>query len=81
MQNGYMAWSVTEGVCMSHGAEGLPTYGVRGVNTRGEVWEWADVDVCRDRVEQLVCRMQGAQPQACHLEDIVRDFIEEQAVE
>ena len=81
MRNEDMEWSVTEGVCMTHGAEGLPTYGVRGVKSHGEVWEWTDVDVCRSRVELLVCRLQQAQPQVCHLEDIVRDFIEQQAVE
>ena len=81
MQCGDMEWSVIEGVCTTHGAEGLPTYGLRGVKGGGEVWEWTDVDVCCDRVEQLVCRMQQAQPSPCHWEDIVRDFVEEQAVE
>ena len=72
-------WRVTEGIIQTDGAEGYPTYGVAVTLPDGGVWAWSDVDVDRAAVEALVRRLQTAQPEACHFEDMVLDFIEEMA--
>lgn len=71
-------WERIRGICMTVGAQEEPTYGVR--LTAGDiVWEWADVDVDPAVVDELLSRLRENQPEICHLEDIVRDFIEETA--
>ncbi|MBR2319799.1 MAG: hypothetical protein IKA50_03315 [Clostridia bacterium] len=72
-------WSVIEGKCESEGAIAFPTYGVQVTMEDGGVWSWADVDVDRRVVELLVGRLQAIQPERCHFEDLVLDFIEEMA--
>ena len=72
-------WSVVEGECETQGAEGVPTYGVQVTLSDGGGWSWADVDVDASVVAELVRRLQAAQPDRCHFEDLVRDFIEEKA--
>ena len=71
-------WSIIEGVCTTHGAEGVCTYGVRAV--RGDtVWQWPDVDVDRAVAEALTCRLNTLQPAPCHFADMVLDYIQERA--
>ena len=72
-------WTVTEGVCESDGAQGHPVYGVRATLDDGTVWSWADVDTDPAVAALLAQRLQFWQPAACHLRDLVLDFIEEQA--
>ncbi len=68
-------WELTRGVCETDGAEGATVYGVR-VTVGEREWAFADVDVSPYRVEVLLGRLRQAQPAFCHMEDIVRDFIE-----
>lgn len=70
-------WSVIEGECQTHGAEGVPTYGVQGILPCGAVWRWPDVDVDFAVAARLAQRLQEVQPEPCHFEDMVSDFIEE----
>lgn len=72
-------WRITEGICITQGVEGYPTYGVAVTLPDGGEWAWADVDIDRSIVRQLVCRLQAAQPRRCHFEELVLDFIEEMA--
>ncbi len=72
-------WSVIEGECETEGAVGYPVYGVQVTQSDGTVWTWADVDTDPAVVGVLACRLQAAQPETCHFEDLVRDFIEEMA--
>lgn len=72
-------WRVTTGVCRTDGAEDYPTYGVAVTLSDGGAWAWADVDTDPFIVRDLVRRLQAAQPEACHFEDLVLDFIEEMA--
>lgn len=65
---------VRMGVCLTPGAPSEPVYGL--VAERGDCrWEWPDVDTDRARVEELAHKLEAEQPAACHLEDIVRDFV------
>ena len=72
-------WRMTEGWCVTPGAEGYPAYGVAVTLPDGGVWEWVDVDTDPAAVEELVSRLQSTQPEACHFRDMVLDFIEEMA--
>lgn len=72
-------WSVIKGVCLTHGAEGIPTYGVETTLPTGAVWRWEDVDLDPAVAAELACRLQEIQPEGCLLEDLVLDFIEEMA--
>ena len=72
-------WRVTQGVCRTDGAEGCLVYGVQVTLPDGTQWSWADVDTDRRLAECLACRLQNLQPAPCHFEDLVLDFIEEQA--
>jgi hypothetical protein len=71
-------WSIIEGVCTTHGAEGTATYGVRAVCV-DRVWQWPDVDVDPAVAEALVHRLNALQPDPCHFADMVLDYIEERA--
>ena len=68
-----------QGYCRTPGAEGAVVYGVRVRFPDGTVYEAPDVDVCPAVVEQLIRRLQKARLAACHLSDVVADFIEEMA--
>lgn len=72
-------WTVVAGVCATPGAEGYPTYGVAVTLPDGTHWVWADADVDLAVVTQLVDRLQAVQPERCHFEEIILDFIEETA--
>lgn len=72
-------WRVTEGIIQTDGAEGYPTYGVAVTLPDGDSWIWPDVDTHRGVAEALVSRLQATQPEVCHFEDMVLDFIEEMA--
>lgn len=72
-------WSVIEGECKTQGAEGYPAFGVQAVLPNGKVWLWADVDVDRAVAEMLARRLQALQPEECHFEELILDFIEEMA--
>lgn len=71
-------WELTRGVCETDGAEGATVYGVR-VTAGEREWAFADVDASPQRVELLLERLRRAQPAFCHMEDIVRDFIDSEA--
>ena len=71
-------WERIRATCMTVGAQGEQTYGVR-LTVGDTVWEWADVDVNPAIVDELLSRLRENQPEICHLDDIVRDFIEEMA--
>ena len=72
-------WRVIEGDCTTQGAEGYPVFGVQATLPDGIVWSWADVDADPAVAEELACRLQVMQPEKCHFEDLVLDFIEEMA--
>ena len=72
-------WSVIKGICVTSGAEGIPTYGVQVALPSGDTWRWEDVDVDPAMVAVLADRLQTIQPERCHFEDLVLDFIEEMA--
>ena len=72
-------WECIPGRCITPGAEGVPTYVVRVRCRDGSVWEWPDVDVDQGAVFRLVETLQTAQPERCHYEDLVLDFIQRQA--
>lgn len=72
-------WFVTEGVCRTPGAEGVPVYGVQVVLADGSLWQWEDVDVDPAVAAILASRLQRIQPSRCHFEELVLDFIEEMA--
>ena len=68
-------WRVICRVCGTHGAEDIPTYGVRCGD-----WEWADVDTDFVAVQCLADRLNAVQPEPCHYADMVLDFIAERAM-
>ena len=70
-------WMVIQGTCATEGAEGYPTYGVRMTDVNDVPWEWADVDTDPTVVAVLAHRLQQAQPQRCHFQEMVLDYIEE----
>ena len=72
-------WSVIKRICVTPGAEGIPTYGVQVILPSGDIWRWEDVDVDSTVVAALVSRLQAVQPDECHFRDVVLDFIEEMA--
>ena len=68
-------WEVIEGRCKADGADGGAVYGVQ-VRKDGEVrWTYVDVDTDRQRVETLAARLQHAQAEPCHWEELVEDWI------
>ncbi len=69
-------WEMVTGTCQTDGAEGATVYGVR-LTVGAYVWQFDDVDASAQRVEVLLRRLRQEQPAICHLEDVVRDFIEE----
>lgn len=72
-------WESLPGVCETPGAEGLTVYGVRVRRPDGSTWVWPDVDPDPVVVSRLVDILQAAQPERCHYEDVVLDFIQRQA--
>ncbi len=75
----YQRWECIGSQCTADGACGETVYGVRLVTSEG-VWEWSDVSSSAAQVECLLDRLRREQPEICHLEDIVRDFIVEQGL-
>lgn len=75
MQN----WRVIPGICRTAGAEGYPVYGVAATLADGTEWIWEDVDTDRSVAEALCRRLQTIQPEECHFEDLIEDYIEEMA--
>ena len=69
-------WEVVARLCQTDGAVGETVYGVQG-RAGDAVWEWPDVSPDRRRAEELAHRLRQAQPEYCHLEDIVTDFLHE----
>lgn len=72
-------WEIIESVCTTPGAEGVPVYGVVVHDGDGYRWTWPDVDVDRAVVSRLVMRLQSLQPERCHFEAMVLDYIHEVA--
>ncbi len=72
-------WELTAGFCETPGAEGVSVYGVLCRCGGAVCWIWSDVDTDRERVLRLVDRLNRVQPELCHYEDMVLDFIEEEA--
>lgn len=71
-------WELCTGVCETDGADPVTVYGVRA-RCGAWTWEFADVDVSAPAVETLLARLRQMQPEPCHCEEIVRDYIEELA--
>lgn len=69
-------WECMPGVCETPGAEGVPVFGVRVHRRDGSVWSWPDVDPDRAVVCRLAALLQAAQPERCHYEELVLDFIQ-----
>ena len=69
-------WTVVAGTCGTHGAEGIPTYGVQ-VTYADCTWTWADVDLDPAVAQRLADRLNRVQPAPCHFADMVLDFIQE----
>ncbi|MBE6778499.1 MAG: hypothetical protein E7541_03845 [Ruminococcaceae bacterium] len=68
-------WKRIRSVCATDGAQGKKVYGVQVVC--GEiVWRFEDVDASARRVERLVALLNEEQPEPCHWEAIVEDYIE-----
>lgn len=72
-------WTLVKSTCATPGAEGIPVYGVAVRRRDGGRWSWADVDTDPAVVRRLVARLQAAQPERCHYEELVLDFIQETA--
>ena len=72
-------WEVTESVCETPGAEGVSVYGVAVRYGDGCRWAWPDVDVERAVASRLAARLQTVQPERCHFEELVLDYIQEMA--
>ncbi len=72
-------WECVPGVCETPGAEGLAVFGVRVTHPDGSVWTWPDVDVDRAAVCRLAAMLQETQPERCHYQELVLDFIQRQA--
>ena len=72
-------WECRPAYCRTPGAEGAIVFGGRVGFPDGSRYEAEDVDVCPAVVERLIRRLKKAQPAACHLPDLVEDFIEEMA--
>ncbi len=72
-------WECIRSLCTADGAAGVTVYGVRLISPDG-VWEWQDVSTSKAQVMCLLTRLRREQPERCHLEDIVRDFIVEQGL-
>ena len=68
-------WQRIESVCAGDGAEGFPTFGVQVTTPDGTVWQWADVDPDPAVTDRLVARLQAVQPEPCHWQEMVLDFI------
>lgn len=68
-------WELTVGRCETEGAVGETVYGIR-VTAGTFCWRFADVDADPQRVERLLQRLRQERPHPCHLEDVVRDFID-----
>lgn len=62
------------GTCQTPGAPPKPVYGLQ-VESDSHHWCWQDLDVDRQRVETLAHRLEEMNPEPCHLEDIIRDFV------
>ena len=75
---GQIGYELIEGSCLTPGAEGHRTYGVRANGPQGE-WLWPDVADSAQAVEMLLSRLRREQPERCHLPDIIEDFIGELA--
>lgn len=71
-------WTVIRSACVTQGAEGIPTYGVRCDAPDG-VWTWPDVDTDPAVAGVLAARLNEVQPESCHYAEMVLDFIEERA--
>ncbi len=73
-------WQRIQSVCESDGAVGFPTFGVRVTRPDGTVWQWSDVDPDPAVTDRLVAVLQTTQPEECHWQDVVLDFIHRVAV-
>ena len=72
-------WELVHSICATPGAEGAVVYGVAVRCRDGGVWSWPDVDLDPAVVSRLVTRLQRVQPERCHYEEMVLDYIEEVA--
>lgn len=73
-----IGYELIEGRCLTPGAEGHRTYGVRASGPQGEEI-WPDVADSAQAVEILLGRLRCEQPERCHLPEIIEDFIGELA--
>mgnify|MGYP007029434148 FL=1 len=75
--NEKISYELIEGRCVTPGAEGQRTYGVRVNGPHGG--EWPDVADDARAVELLLTRLRRERPERCHLPDIIEDYIGELA--
>ena len=68
-------WEVVEGRCEADGADGVTVYGVRARQADRVEWTFEDVDTDRRRAEQLAARLQDAQPEPCHWQELAEDWV------
>ena len=73
-----IGYELIEGRCVTPGAEGQRTYGVRANGPQGEEI-WPDVADSAQAVEILLTRLRRERPERCHLPDIIEDYIGELA--
>ena len=73
-----IGYELIEGRCVTPGAEGHRTYGVRASGPQGEEF-WPDVADSAQAVKILLGRLRREQPERCHLPDIIEDYIGELA--
>ena len=73
-----IGYELIEGRCVTPGAEGHRTYGVRASGPQGEEF-WPDVADSVQAVKILLGRLRREQPERCHLPDIIVDYIGELA--
>lgn len=66
---------VTEGVCETPGGEGAAVYGVGVRCADGTGMVWSDVAADYEAASRLAQRLQQAQSEPCHWQELVEDYI------
>lgn len=67
-------WQVIVGACQTHGGEGIRVYGVAVKCGDGTRRAWTDVADSYEAAQRLAQRLQQAQAEPCHWDEIVEDY-------
>ncbi len=70
-------WERIAGVCETPGGEGAPVWGVQVRWGEMVPWVYPDVSTQATEAQELAERLQRAQPEPCHWQDIVEEYIHE----